>query len=312
MKVTLVVATYNGEETLDESLRSLNSIELDGDTELSIIYINNNSNDLTPDILSSFKCKHPFYTLSQEKRGKNAALNTIFNNPQYLGELLIFSDDDIIFPSDFVSRYKSMAEKHPDVGIFGGRVDAKWPRTPSEALLNGVDKVVAFAITPPDWGYKSGLIDPTKIHGPNMAVRASLFEGVRFNESIGPNGGNYMMGSETELLFRFKNAGIKAFFDFDNAVKHIIHPYQLDPDWLASRAYKAGRSMVMHQIKNGEFNKVSEILGYPRWAIFQSLSLKLEKMLAKRDSQKYFEALWRSSHLKGYSIEYKNQMRLES
>ena len=77
MKVTLVVATYNGEETLDESLRSLNSIELDGDTELSIIYINNNSNDLTPDILSSFKCKHPFYTLSQEKRGKNAALNTL-------------------------------------------------------------------------------------------------------------------------------------------------------------------------------------------------------------------------------------------
>lgn len=217
MKITIIVATFNGEDTLAESLESLNRIQTDSIVELSIVYVDNNSTDNTSNILNQFECKFPFYSLKQTKKGKNAALNTVFEYPEYLGDLLIFSDDDVIFPSDFVSRYVSVASQFQNIKIFGGRIDAKWPQRPSDALINGIDKVVAFAITPEDWGYETGLIDPVKIHGPNMAISKELFAEVLFNESIGPNGENYMMGSETELLFQLKSKGLKAYFDFDNA-----------------------------------------------------------------------------------------------
>lgn len=305
MKISIIVATFNGEETLKDSLGSLNTLDIPEDVELKIIYIDNNSTDSTPEILNSFDCRFNFTHLDQKKKGKNAALNTVFEHPELLGELLIFSDDDVIFPIDFIKRYQLLSSQWPGAGIFGGRIDARWPTEPEQALLDGVDKVVAFAITPTDWGYESGIIDPVKIHGPNMAVRAELLTDIRFNENIGPNGGNYMMGSETELLFRLKEAGVTAVFDFDNAVQHIIMPYQFDVEWLSSRAYKAGRSMVMHQIKNGEFSHVPEVLGYPRWALVQVVKLKIKKWFTSKSNSEYYRALWRSSHLTGYCSQYK-------
>lgn len=309
MKISIIVATFNGEETLQDSLDSLNNLSLPEDVELKIIYVDNNSTDSTPSILSAFSCKFDFTHLKQEKKGKNSALNTVFEHPELLGELLIFSDDDVIFPTDFLIRYQQLSQQWPEAGIFGGRIDARWPSSPNQALLEGVDKVVAFAITPTEWGYESGLIDPVKIHGPNMAVRAKYFQDIRFNENIGPNGGNYMMGSETELLFRLKEAGVSAVFDFDNAVQHIIMPYQFDEDWLSSRAYKAGRSMVMHQIKNNQFSGVPEVLGYPRWALAQVVKLTIKKWLTSKSNSEYYRALWRSSHLTGYCAQYKQHGR---
>jgi glycosyltransferase involved in cell wall biosynthesis len=275
----------------------------------NVVIIDNNSNDDTSELLTEYNCHHTIAKLHQTKQGKNSALNLIFEGNVPLGELLIFSDDDVIFPESFIKRYLQLKISQPEISMFGGAVIPHWPNEVPRAILEGIDAVVAFAITPATAGYQTGLIDPVKLHGPNMAIRSNVFaQGIRFNENIGPNGGNYMMGSETELLYRLKNAEHDAYYEHELKVQHIIRPEQLSRNWIASRAYKAGRSLVMHQIQNKQNIVVNELRGFPRWALLKRWKMQLAKLITQSKSIRGYKLLWKSSHLQGYCDEYKNHM----
>lgn len=307
--ITLVIATYNGARTLPKTLTSVNQLTIPNNCIFNVVIIDNNSNDGTSDIITKNQCSHSLIKLQQQKQGKNAALNLIFEGNVPLGELLIFSDDDVIFPENFIKKYLELIINQPEINIFGGAVIPHWPNEVPHAILEGIDAVVAFAITPAAAGYQTGLIDPVKLHGPNMAIRFDVFaQGIRFNEDIGPNGGNYMMGSETELLYRLKNTGHQAFYHQELKVQHIIRPEQLSRNWIASRAYKAGRSLVMHQIQNKQNIVVNELRGFPRWALLKRWKIQLTKLITPSKSPKGYKLLWQSSHLEGYCDEYKHYM----
>jgi glycosyltransferase involved in cell wall biosynthesis len=307
--ITLVIATYNGARTLPKTLASINELEIPDYCEFNVIIIDNNSNDYTSELITGYHCQHNLTKLHQTKQGKNAALNLIFEGDVPFGELLIFSDDDVIFPEDFVKRYLELIIDQPEISIFGGAVIPHWPYEVPSGLLEGINAVVAFAITPAAAGYQTGFIEPVKLHGPNMAIRSNVFaQGIRFNEDIGPNGGNYMMGSETELLYRLKNTGYQAYYHQELKVQHIIRPEQLSRNWIASRAYKAGRSLVMHQIQNKQNIVVNELRGFPRWALLKRWKMQLVKLITPSKSLKGYKLLWQSSHLQGYCDEYKHYM----
>jgi glycosyltransferase involved in cell wall biosynthesis len=307
--VTLVIATFNGARTLPKTLTSINQLMIPNNCIFNVVIIDNNSNDDTSELLTEYNCHHTIAKLHQTKQGKNSALNLIFEGNVPLGELLIFSDDDVIFPESFIKRYLQLKISQPEISMFGGAVIPHWPNEVPRAILEGIDAVVAFAITPATAGYQTGLIDPVKLHGPNMAIRSNVFaQGIRFNENIGPNGGNYMMGSETELLYRLKNAEHDAYYEHELKVQHIIRPEQLSRNWIASRAYKAGRSLVMHQIQNKQNIVVNELRGFPRWALLKRWKMQLAKLITQSKSIRGYKLLWKSSHLQGYCDEYKNHM----
>jgi hypothetical protein len=117
-----------------------------------------------------------------------------------------------------------------------------------------------------------------------------------------------MMGSETELLYRLKNAEHDAYYEHELKVQHIIRPEQLSRNWIASRAYKAGRSLVMHQIQNKQNIVVNELRGFPRWALLKRWKMQLAKLITQSKSIRGYKLLWKSSHLQGYCDEYKNHM----
>lgn len=309
-KISLVIATFNGARTLPKTFASINQLKIPDNCEFNVIIIDNNSHDHTSLLLTEYHCQHSLVKLHQTRQGKNAALNLIFEPDIVLGDLLIFSDDDVIFPQHFIHGYLQMTLSQPKTDIFGGAVIPHWPGDVPSELLEGIDAVVAFAITPTEAGYQTGFIDPVKLHGPNMAIKRHVFDhGIRFNEDIGPNGGNYMMGSESELLYRLKNAKHCAYYQHELKVEHIIRPEQLTPNWIAGRAYKAGRSLIMHQIKNKQSITVATLAGYPRWALLQYWQKKLSRLLTKNNSERGYALLWQANHLKGYCDEYKGYMQ---
>jgi glycosyltransferase involved in cell wall biosynthesis len=309
-KISLVIATFNGARTLPKTLASMNQLKIPDNCEFNLIIIDNNSDDDTSQLLTEYHCQHSLVTLHQTKQGKNAALNLIFDTELVLGDLLIFSDDDVIFPQHFIHSYLQMTLSQPKTNIFGGAVIPHWPGDVPSGLLEGIDAVVAFAITPTEAGYQTGLIDPVKLHGPNMAIKRHVFDqGIRFNEQIGPNGGNYMMGSESELLYRLKNAKHDAYYQHELKVEHIIRPEQLTRNWIASRAYKAGRSLVMHQIQNQQNILATELAGFPRWALMKRWKMLIIKLVTSNKAAKIYDILWQSNHLKGYCDEYKHYMK---
>jgi hypothetical protein len=307
--ITIIFSTFNGAYTLPKMLDSLQEVARNTSFEWNVIAVDNNSTDNTKAILKSYETTLPIEILAEVKAGKNICLNRAIKDKTKLADYIIFTDDDVIFSPSILNDYKALIQQHEDYDVFGGKVSPYWVTEPSKNLLLGINCTVAFALTNEDAGYVLGPIEGTKIHGPNMAVRKSVFDqGISFNEHIGPNGGNYVMGSETDFLRRLNKAGHNAFFAPQIVVGHIIRPWQLESKWLASRAFKAGRSLVNHQLNQDKVNKVALFCGYPRWALAKYLkdSFKFYFQFGIKNIS-YYEHLWARNHIKGYLFEYKYQ-----
>ena len=157
--------------------------------------------------------------------GKNRALNTAL--PAFEGDLIVFTDDDVLPAPDWLQRLRAAADAHPEATLFGGTVLPDWP-APLPAWLS--EQVVEFSVLYAKNERASGPCRPIDIYGPNMAVRAGVFEaGTRFAEHVGPDATNplYAMGSETELLRRLEAEGHRGWFEA-SAQGRPHHPARAD------------------------------------------------------------------------------------
>ncbi len=302
--ISILFSTFNGEKTLPLMLNSLvKQREIDW-AFFEIIIVNNNSIDLSGDIINSYSEKLPIRLLSEKKQGKNAALNTGLQHAR--GDLIVLTDDDIVADPLWLKRYQLVSESY-EYDIFGGVIEPFWIELPPEGLLEEIPVNNAFALTLGE-KYKDGSINPCSIYGPNMAVRSHVFESIKFNEDIGPAGNNYVMGSETDFLSNAEKHGFKAFFSSKIKVKHIIDPSQFELIWLENRAFKAGRALIHDNLRNGRHQCVSTIFGFPKWAFKNILSHYLKYRINKyfKKHGGLYKSAWDLNFLLGFAYEYKN------
>ena len=305
--ITVVFSTYNGADTLSATLQSMQDLD-DPDGGWKLIAVDNASTDKTADILKSFSSKLPMQTLYQPRRGKNACLNMAI--PYFEGDLVIFTDDDVIPMQNWLVAYIKLAEQHPEISVFGGSIIPHWPGKVPESLLVSIPLGPAFAVHPED--LQEGPVSPHMIWGPNMAIRKQIFDdGYQFNENIGPNIGNYIMGSETELLLRLNDAGYLNWYTKDIIVKHQILKHQFSPRWIFGRAVRFGkkRCAAAMQERQDQTNVV-RVFGLPRcqvWRLIKDISLIPIKLM-KKDQADFLEIIWRIG-LNSVSI--RNEIKLK-
>ena len=309
MDISIIFSSYNGELTLPLMLEALCTMDSPLGLDWEIIAVNNNSKDRTEEILLSYTDRLPLKVIFEAKQGKNVALNSAVSIAQ--GDLLIFTDDDVLPATDWLEGYRKLMEQYPDVDLFGGRIEPHWIQLPNENLMEEIPLGIAYAITSDD--LTDGEVLPGKIWGPNMAVRQRVFRnGMCFNNNIGPTKGNYIMGSETDFLERAAAKGYRTYFYNKLIVKHIIRPFQLEINWLKNRAFKAGRGIIYKEIHLGKFEKVNDIFGFPRWAVFilvkYWISMSLKKIFFFIPG--YYRNLWEFYLLLGLCYEYKQHLKI--
>ncbi len=301
--ITVLIATRNGAKTLPALLESLANCDTDSE-QWQLIIVDNGSTDGTAELLANAKSILPLLVLNEPRPGKNTALNKALRHVN--GELVVFTDDDVLVPPDFIKAYAQLAQYETRFSIFGGAIDAKWPEKVDRCLLNAIPLNVAFAVTDTDRG--RGSIKASDLYGPNVAIRRQVFEqGLRFNESVGPNGSNYMMGSETEFLARAEKAGFAAFNDPSIVVQHRIEQGQLTFDWLFSRAQKSGRALMGEQLReHGRAPDVRTVLDYPTWALSGSLQARVRGVVARicGNREEAHRENWHAGFLLGYAREF--------
>jgi hypothetical protein len=300
--LTVLLATHNGEHVLGRVLDAYTRLsEPKGGWKL--IVVNNASSDTTSQILESFKDRLPLTICLEARRGKNIALNSGLELIE--GDVVVLTDDDAIPPPDWLMKWREIADKNPDVSVFGGKIMPYWESPPPDWVLQSVPLGVAFVVTPDDLA--AGDVNPGMIWGPNMMVRAQIFAaGSRFNEQIGPAAGNYIMGSETEFNRRVAAMGHKCQYFPEVTVQHIIRSHQFNPEWLLGRAFRHGK-------QNGKLAKakkrrnVSFIAGYPRWMLAEFLMnfWRLGWARLVDNPAVAFKARWRISEIRGFFSEFK-------
>jgi glycosyltransferase involved in cell wall biosynthesis len=234
--LTLVMATYNGAQTLPQVLTAYTKLEAPAGG-WRLVIVDNGSTDATPEVIEGHARQLPLTSLVEPAPGKNAALNTALAAVE--GDLVVFTDDDIVPEPGWLCRLRHAADTHPDFQVFGGRIVPRWPQVPAAWILAGVPLGPAFGVSPP---LQSGPVSPSFVYGGNMAVRAELFaQGFRFDASIGPRRGQYPQGGELQLTRRFTAAGHQAWYCQDAVVEHVIRPHQLTEPWVLQRARRYGR-----------------------------------------------------------------------
>ena len=303
------MATHNGEKTLPSVLQAYAGQEsFAGGWQL--VVVDNASQDRTTEILEEFSEKLPLIHIHTDKRGKNVALNIGLDH--LAGDLVVLTDDDAIPDTKWLSKWREIADERTDFSLFGGKIYPIWPNNLPEWIPRLVNLGATYAITPGN--LRTGPVTAAQIWGPNMAVRADIFaSGYRFNEDVGPQAGQYVMGSEVEFTCRLEKQGHRAWFDEKVVVGHIIRPNQIERKWIVQRAYRLGRHMFHQEIEIIP-QDTTMFRGAPRWRYGRLVSeyFRFAKAVLTGSFDNRFLAEWEISFLNGYLAEAKITERKQS
>ncbi|MBC8481198.1 MAG: glycosyltransferase family 2 protein, partial [Planctomycetes bacterium] len=210
-QIMIILATYNRAPILKRTLDAFCTLECDN-LNVEFVVIDNNSTDNTKQLIESFASKLPITYLFEPRPGKNCALNKALTQLE-LAPIIVFTDDDVIPDKNWLAVIASACSQWPQYSIFGGRIYAIWPGgiVPNWAA----DKqILELGFACHDHGdsakeYKAGSFP----FGPNFWVRKKVFaNGILFDETIGPMPKGRTMGSETSLLKKISEDGLKMLY----------------------------------------------------------------------------------------------------
>ena len=142
--VTVVVAAYNGEKFLRETLESVFAQDFDS---YEVVFVDDGSQDGTAEIAKSFPVRY----LHQENGGLPAARNAGLALAR--GELIAFLDDDDLLPPSKLRVQAAYLLDHPETGCVLGRQEwiveegvepPPMPRDPIFGEVGGIQLVTAM------------------------------------------------------------------------------------------------------------------------------------------------------------------------
>jgi glucosyl-dolichyl phosphate glucuronosyltransferase len=233
--VSILFATYRRGEILRITLDSFVRLST-SQFSYEIIVIDNACEHQIASLVNSYQNLLPIRYLQEPAPGKNSALITGLS--QAAGDILVFTDDDVIADPEWLNALVAGMARLPEYDLFGGRILPSLPENTEDkhGLLQRNGSFIKSAYVIADWQLPEG---------PNMAVRRRVFDsGITFDPRIGPNGGNYIMGSESDFLNRAAAKGFKGAYIPSALVQHQIRQEQLNIGWLAGRAFRWGRGSV--------------------------------------------------------------------
>lgn len=242
--MSIVFSTFNRSAYLGQTLEAMCQVHQDG-IRAEYVVVDNNSTDDTADVIESYMERLPIVRYFEARPGKNCALNSALKQAE-LGDIIVFTDDDVLPCREWLQKIKSACECSPEYDVFGGKIELIWPdgvQIPAWARENKAIRGIGFAehdLGPSSRPYPSESVPS----GPIYWIRSRvLMNGGAFDESMGPQPGQvFLMGDETEFLLRLYAAGAKSLYVPEVCVGHHVQPELLRKNRMLRRAIRYGRS----------------------------------------------------------------------
>ena len=267
--ITVVMATHNGSDTIGQTLEALVRTE-SPPGGWRLVIVNNASSDSTAAIIEHWKERLPIVLLTEDRLGKNRALNTGLSVIR--DEFVVLCDDDVLPDPDWLLEWRRVADAYPEIGIFGGAIIPKFQIPPPEYCLKNHDTMAAmWSATRPDRPEGIKADDPVwDVYGCNMAMCADVARNFRFDEDfmVGPDA---FLGDESDFVRRVARAGYKVGFAPTARVHHVVGCEQVRWKWMLRRFFRSGKSHSFIELKEQPLS-VPSLFGAPRFLIRQFLA----------------------------------------
>lgn len=122
---SIIVCTYNRAAQLVRTFNALNALEVPAGIEAQLVVVNNNSSDDTASVCRRFgaSSRLDFVCCEEPKPGLSNARNCGIAAAR--GDIVIFTDDDITMPSDWLKEYADTFARTGADCVFG-RIVPDW------------------------------------------------------------------------------------------------------------------------------------------------------------------------------------------
>jgi len=229
LTVSIIVASYNRAELLDDCLAHLARQTFEDGDEM--IVVDNGSTDETGPVVLAHASGFPvpLHYLVEHRAGKSHALNTALEIAR--GRVLAFTDDDVNVSTSWLAEIRR-ALADPDVGVTGGPVLPRWEHAPPRWLA--FDDPAPHTPASPfghlgaplallSYGPEATVLGPRTLLGANMAARREVLDRLGgFASHLGKKRGTLLSGEDHDLCARAQEAGFKAVYVPSACVYHWV------------------------------------------------------------------------------------------
>jgi glycosyltransferase involved in cell wall biosynthesis len=255
--VSVVVPTRNRSPLLRAALDSLLAQSATG-VRYEVLVVDNDSSDDTARTVATYAKAGKVRYLLETRQGPSHARNR--GIAESCAPIVAFTDDDVRVSESWVSRVKSIFDRHPDVDCVGGRIVPEWPHEPPSWVAKSHWGPLGLA----DYGpapLRTDSAHPLCLLTANMAMRRSALA------SVGGFDPRYLRCQDHELQIRLWQAGYGCLYDPELVVTSPIDVGRLTKAYVRNWYRRTATYHAMMPI-GGLFDLVDDgplILNVPRF-----------------------------------------------
>ena len=296
MNISVAVCTWNRAGLLDQTLTEMHKLRIPQGLDWELLIVNNNCTDDTDDVIGKHAKALPIRCLIETRPGQSNARNCAIAAAK--GDLIAWTDDDVLVCSNWLTEYASAAERYPAAAFFGGPIGPWFEGTPPEWLL-AVWPHVAGAFAAREADLCGSPVSATNLpFGANFAVRTESQLRYAFDPNLGLRPGSSLRGDETTLLAKMLGDNLTGQWVPQAAVRHFIPKSRQTIAFLRSFYEGYGEYQAIGTDSRG----CSKLFGRPRWAwramIEAELLYRFRRLVFKPEV--WIADLIRASRCKGF------------
>lgn len=239
MDISVILCTWNNADRLDITLGAFCKLVIPDALCWQLVVVNNNSNDATSEIVRRYIGRLPITYVEEPRQGLSFARNAGVRAA--IGELLVFTDDDVKPCVEWLSVYWAAYRKSPSGHFWGGPIE-------SEFEAQAVNPVLLMHAPCSVKGLFWGDVEKTLSNGEwfvsaNWACPSSAMPGsdpFDVDKGLNPERKNVSVGEETDLMERLQSNGYLPRYLPSARLKHFVSKDKTSLKHVAVRARAYG------------------------------------------------------------------------
>jgi len=274
VELSAIVSTRNRAKQLSTLIQCLGSQAGIENLKWEIVIVDNNSTDNTKEVAYAF-CEGSNLKINYIHEPKIGLANARNTGILYSkGSYLLFVDDDVLIPNDFINNTLIAIHEYPEFHMYGFRILPYWeemklknPKFKKPYWLNFKKpfNLIQSFIPIHDLGIET-LQYPNRIAknpiGACFLVKKEVFEKVGpFREDLGA--GQSGVCEDTEFFWYAMINDYKILYWPYSVLYHPVLPDRLNPDYLHKWYFKLGKSLSLIKNSGRIYNKNKKpVLGF--------------------------------------------------
>lgn len=263
--ISVVLCTYNRAAALRHTFDLLAFLRIPDGLGVEFVVVDNNSTDETREVCLAFRssAQAPVEYCFEPKPGLSHARNHGVGRAR--SDVVLFTDDDIDVPAEWLEGYLSTYRRHRADAVFG-RITPDWGRGRPSWFHPKLGPIYGFL----DYGDREHVVSSRRqeFFGANFSVRRTLLQDIgAFDTSLGRTPDALYISEERKVFLELINRRCTVVYNPELHVRHRVS------DVMKSRSYvkKYYRDTAVSMVNMTPGGSKRALLGVPYYRIVEAV-----------------------------------------